>query len=85
MLYSPLIAKINILKYGSNNMRAKQMHYAKKGLSKGQMMSPIIKGKAKVGKASRDKFQRMRYLMKLKRKGVDIGPLIQEEKQKKNK
>lgn len=33
-LYSPLLAKINILKYGTNKLRKKQLHYQYKNLSR---------------------------------------------------
>lgn len=43
--YSPMVAKIEMFRYGSNQHRAKLNHIPKMDLSKSRTMEPIIKGK----------------------------------------
>ncbi len=73
-LYSPLLAKINILKYGSNKLRTKQLHYQWKGLSRTQYLQPIVKGKALTGEKPREDYVRKKLIKKLKKKGIDTTP-----------
>lgn len=50
--YSPLVAKIDIYKYGSNKLRRKLNHIPKMEMSKTKVTEPIIKGR---GYKARDK------------------------------
>jgi ribosomal protein L19 len=43
--YSPMVAKIEIYKYGSNQLRKKMNHIPLMGLSKTRITEPIIKGR----------------------------------------
>lgn len=43
--YSPMVAKIEMHRYGSNQNRAKLYHIPKLDLSKSRTTEPIIKGK----------------------------------------
>jgi hypothetical protein len=43
--YSPMVAKIEIFKYGSNQLRKKMNHIPHMDLSKTRVTEPIIKGR----------------------------------------
>lgn len=43
--YSPMVAKIEVYKYGSNQLRAKMNHIPDLDLSKNKTTEPIIKGR----------------------------------------
>ena len=43
--YSPMVAKIDIYKYGSNQLRKKMNHIPNLDLSKNRVSEPIIKGR----------------------------------------
>lgn len=43
--YSPMVAKIEIYKYGSNQLRRKMNHIPQMDLSKTRVTEPIIKGR----------------------------------------
>ena len=67
MLYSPLLAKVNILKYGTNTLRKRQLHIQYKGLNRAQFLQPIIKGKSRTGKKAREEFVRKKLLRKMRK------------------
>lgn len=43
--YSPMVAKIDVFQYGSNQLRKKLNHIPALDLTKNRTMEPIVKGK----------------------------------------
>ena len=77
------MAKINILKYGTNKLRTKQLHYQYKNLSRGQFTQPIVKGKSLRGEKAREQHIRKKLIRKLKRRNVDTSEYEEVERDEK--
>ena len=65
--YSPMVAKIEIFKYGSNQLRKKMNHIPQMDLSKTRVTEPIIKGRNY--KAREKKIEQQREVSPEKEKG----------------
>jgi len=43
--FSPMVAKLDVVSYGSNKLRKKMNHYPDLDLSKNSLLEPVVKGK----------------------------------------
>ena len=73
---SPMLAKVEIVKYGSNKLRQKQMHIPKLELNYNRLQEPIVKGRgykprAELGKRG-DKEKKESEKVKPKKKASKV-------------